>query len=248
MESFFRFSLLSKYPEVIHGVSGRSYGNMSFYRGDQEKVAKNREQFFSELEIPLDSIVVPEMIHGSKVVSVQESERGRGAGESQNDITGADGLVTKEKGLFLMVTSADCFSVFAYDPVAAVVGLAHCGWRGLVTGIISNLVFELEKNNSQRENFLMGIGPGICQKHFVVKNEVLKQFLSSYPAATFVRNKDGYVDLRKAILGDLIKYKVPKQNIEVSPICPVCQNGYFGSHRSEGDRAPISAGVIGIKR
>jgi len=246
-DRFFKFSLLAKFPEVIHGISTRAYGNMSLYRGERNKAIKNREQFLSEMKIHLDELIVPEMVHGSKIMAVGENERGRGAEAPDTDIKGADGLITDKKNIFLLVTAADCLPILAYDPVLQIVAAAHCGWRGIIGGIVDELINKFRNFGSAEENLVIGIGPGICQKHFTVKKDVLEQFLDQYPQAVLRRNKDGYVDLKKVILLDLKKNGVQEQNIEVSRFCSACQNGIFGSHRLEKDRAPTSAAVIGMR-
>jgi len=246
-ERFFKFDVLSKFPEVIHGISSRNYRNMSFYRGDQEKIAKNREYFLNEVGISINNIVVPEIVHGSKIVVVKKADIGRGAKSAETDIKGVDGLVTKDAGVGLMATVADCFAILSYDPVCRAVGLTHAGWRGIEGGVVANLIEAMESIGCQKDNILFSVGPGICQKHFVVRNDVLDKFLRRYPQATFVRNKDGYVDLRKAILSDFKDNHISSHNIEISTICPACQNGIFGSYRMEGDRVPTSAAVIGLK-
>ena len=89
--------------------------------------------------------------------------------------------------------------------------------------------------------------PKVCVGFVVVKNSVMKHFIDIYPQATFVRNNDGYVDLKKAALNDFIKNGVIKENIEVSHICTVCDNGNYGSVRKEGSGAPEFATVVGIR-
>lgn len=250
-DRFFKFkyfALLAKFPEVIHGISTRAYGNMSLYRQEANKTIKNREYFLSEMKVQLEELIVPEMIHGSKVMAVGEQEQGRGAKEKDSDIKGADGLITEKKNLFLLVTAADCLPVLAYDPVLQIVAAAHCGWRGIIGGIIDELINKFRNFGSEEQNLVIGIGPGICQRHFTVKKDVLKQFLDKYPQAVLVRNKDGYVDLRKAILKDLKKNGLLRQNIEIAKLCPVCQNGIFGSYRLEKEKAPTSAAVIGMRK
>jgi len=246
-DRFFKSSLLSKFPEVIHGISTRAYGNMSFYRQDANKTIKNREHFLSEMKINLDELIVPEMIHGPKIMTVGREEKGRGARKKDSDIKGADGLITEKKNLFLLVTMADCFPILAYDPVIQIVAAAHAGWRGIISGIVDELINKFLNFGSEAQNLVIGIGPGICQRHFTVKNDVLRQFLDKYPQAVLVRNKDGYVDLRKAILKDLKKNGIFRQNIEIAKLCPACQNGIFGSHRLEKEKAPTSAAVIGMR-
>jgi YfiH family protein len=245
MESCFKFSLFSKFPEISQGISNRADGNMSFYRGEQGKVIQNRQHFLKELGLNLAEVVMPEIVHGAKVIAVGLAEKGKGA-TAPDDIKGVDGLVTTARGLNLMVTAADCFPILAYDPLNHVIGIAHAGWRGIMAGIVTNLIHGLQMSGAEPPSLMIGVAPGICQRHFVIGRDVLKKFLGLYPMASLVRNKDGYVDLRKAIRSDLNEAGITHQNIEISQICPVCHNGVFGSHRLEQEKAPVSAAIIGL--
>ncbi len=246
MDSPFKFSSLSKFTGLRHGVSTRVYGDMSLSHDDQKKVISNRARFLKDLDLDLSNVIMPEIVHGAKVVVAGLREKGRGSKNLTTAIRGCDGLVTAEKQVALMVTVADCFPIFAYDPAEQIIGLAHAGWRGIIAGITGNFIASMTSLGSRRENIVLGIGPGICQRHFIVKNDVLEKFLTMYPSIVFVRNYDGYVDLRKAILEDLKRLDIPLGNIEVSSICPVCQKKEFGSRRADGEGASTSAAVIGM--
>jgi len=246
-EDFFRFSILAEFPEIIHGISTRRYGNMSLYRGEKEKVISNREQFFSNLGINIDQVVVAGMVHGARVAEVGASDQGRGAKSNETAIENSDGLITTDKNVFLTVTAADCLPILAYDPAIRMVGIAHAGWRGIIGGIVPELASLFQRHGGSPENLIVGIGPGICQRHFVVKKDVLDEFMDIYPETVFIRNKDGYVDLKKAVSNHFLKLGVGKNNLEVSHYCPMCNNGLFGSFRLERDAVVTSAAVIGLK-
>jgi len=245
---FFKFSLFSCFPEIIQGVTNRSYGDMSLNHKPLEEVVKNRRQFTTDLGIDLDQVVSSQLVHGNRIVAVGAEDKGKGASDPGSRLLGADGLITKEKGLYLMITVADCLPIFIYDPTNRVVALVHAGWRGIIDQIIPQTLAKFLEFDSKPEDLIVGIGPGICQKHFIVQDNVLKLFLDIYPAATLVRNKNGYVDLKKAILQDLKKAHVHARNIEISNDCTVCDNGTYGSYRKEGTKAPKMAALIGMKQ
>ncbi|MDZ7587111.1 MAG: peptidoglycan editing factor PgeF [Patescibacteria group bacterium] len=246
-EHFFKFSNLSKYPEVIHGISNRNFGDMRFGKGKDEEVIKNREQFFQKLGINLSDVVVPRLAHSSIIANVSQAEKGRGGRDTQTALMATDGLITSEKGIYLMVTIADCLPVLLYDPTLKIIGLVHAGWRGIIGQIIPKTIEKLRIVGAEPQNLVVGVGPGICQKHFVVKKDVLSLFLEYYPSATFVRNNDGYVDLKKAVLIDLKKGGVLPGNIEIANVCTACENGIYGSFRKEKDSVPAAAAVIGMR-
>lgn len=245
-DDFFKFSNLKEFPEIIQGISTRNFGNMKMITTDQ-KAVKNRERFVAILGIDLNSVVKAEGVHGAKIAVVGKPERGRGAFNQQEAIKGVDGLVTQEPGVNLMITVADCLPIVAYDPILRLVGIAHAGWRGILAGVGESLIKEFKNLGSNPENLVVGIGPGICQKHFVVKNDTLVHFKDTYPKACLVRNHDGYVDLKRCLTEQLLHAGVTKSNLEVATECTVCNNYYFGSFRQEGDKAIYQAVVVGIR-
>ncbi len=246
-DRFFRFSNLSSFPEIIHGISSRSYGDMRFSKLPSKETAKNRSIFLGDLGINISDIVYPKLCHGTKISLVGGSERGRGSISLENAIPLTDGLITKDKEVFLLVTGADCLPILIYDSLMQIVGAIHAGWKSIFDQIISRAIDKFENLGSEPENLIVGIGPAICQKHFIVKNDVLKNFMDLYPSASMIRNNHGYVDLKKAAFMDLKKSGIPKGNIEISSICTSCENGTYGSFRKEGDAAPALAAVIGMR-
>lgn len=231
-EGFFKFSLFSNFREIIHGISQRNYGDM--------RSAQNRDAFFSDVGIQPKDVTVAGLSHGNKIIRVGQNEKGK-------IIPLTDGLLTMEKGMYLMVTTADCIPVMFYDSLARIVGVVHAGWRGIIGQIIPEVIGKLISSGAESSNLVVGIGPAICQKHFIVKTDVLEKFKDTYPSATFTRNHDGYVDLKKAVFMDLKNAHIPKENIEISHHCPACLNGIYGSYRKEGKLAPASAAIIGMR-
>jgi copper oxidase (laccase) domain-containing protein len=55
---------------------------------------------------------------------------------SREDAPQCDGLVTSNPGIALAILGADCAPLLLADPIAGVVGAAHCGWKGLAAGIV----------------------------------------------------------------------------------------------------------------
>ncbi|AKM81932.1 TPA: peptidoglycan editing factor PgeF [Candidatus Berkelbacteria bacterium] len=246
-ERFYKFSSFSCFPEIVQGISNRSYGEMKFGSAQDAEVIKNRKQFAKDLGIELNQVIFPHQVHGNRITAVGKAEGGKGALETSGSLIEADGLITAEKGIYLGITTADCLPILIYDPANRVVAAIHAGWRGIIDQIVPRAIEKFKEFGSDPENLIVGVGPGICQKHFVVKNEVLKIFLDRYPSVTFVRNKDGYVDLKKALFDDLKKAGVSKDNIEIADFCTVCDNGIYGSFRKEGEKGPKMIAVIGLK-
>lgn len=247
-EHFFKFSIFSTFSELTCGISNRHFGDMRFGHQKEEIIVKNREQFLHQLNINISDLVVPALAHGAQIAIIDQNDKGKGATNLKTAIAATDGLIAQDHGIYLMVTVADCLPVLIYDPILKIAGVVHAGWRGIIAQIVPKVIEKFKSLGSDPRNLVVGIGPGICQKHFVVKKDVLNFFLDYYPSAALVRNKDGYVDLKKAVSIDLKNMGVASTNIEIASICTACENGIYGSYRKEKDSVPAAAAVIGIKQ
>ena len=78
-------------------------------------------------------------VHGRRVVIVDEQNLGTELGE-------ADGLMTDLRGVALEIHTADCQSVFLYDPVRGVIGNIHSGWKGTVQKIVPGAVEQMQSH------------------------------------------------------------------------------------------------------
>ena len=101
-------------------------------------------------------------VHGVAVLRV---DRPGLAGE-------ADALWTTEPKLPVAVFTADCFGVVLRS--AGAVGVAHAGWRGARSGVVSALLNEMSRGG--HSVLTASIGPGIGACCFEVGPEVSSQF------------------------------------------------------------------------
>jgi copper oxidase (laccase) domain-containing protein len=76
-----------------------------------------------------------------------------------------DGIATRSLNYVLSVQGADCPSVFLYDPVGQVIGLAHAGWRPVVRGVISNTINAMAELGAKPSNIIAYIAPGIGDRY-----------------------------------------------------------------------------------
>ena len=54
-------------------------------------------------------------------------------------------IVTRVPGLAIGVSTADCGPVLFADAEARVIGAAHAGWRGALTGVLEATIAAMEK-------------------------------------------------------------------------------------------------------
>jgi YfiH family protein len=94
----------------------------------------------------------------------------------------ADALVTRTPGLAVGVLAADCAPVLFADPEARVVGAAHAGWRGALSGVIEATLDAMESLGARRDRIGAAVGPCISQEAYEVGKEFQATFLQADPA------------------------------------------------------------------
>ena len=88
----------------------------------------------------------------------------------------ADAMVTHKPGLALGISTADCGPVLFADPKAQVIGAAHAGWRGALTGVLEATIAAMEKLGAERTNIVAAMGPMIRRPNYEVGPEFVARF------------------------------------------------------------------------
>ena len=154
------------------GVSQGPYSSLNGGVGSRDAasaVAENRARMERALGVAPGRLVVPYQVHSPDVAVVSEpwqpSERPR-----------CDGIVTATPGLALGVTGADCGMILFADASAGVIGAAHAGWKGALTGVIEATVEAMVALGAARNRIAAGLGPCIAQRSYEVGPEFLARF------------------------------------------------------------------------
>lgn len=205
----------------IVGDDNYSKLNLCHYVGDDpEHVAWSRIQLLKELDENLSGIIVPRQTHSTNVKVVTTIE---------DDLEGVDGVITKEKGLIIGVSTADCVPLLMADKAEGVIAAVHAGWRGAVGGIVQNAINVMKKLNVKPERIKCWMGPCICEKCFEVGEEVASQFPEVVINRTYEKP---HVDLALYIEMILIELGVKKTNIEKPKVCTHCNPSEYFSART----------------
>ena len=64
--------------------------------------------------------------------------------------------------------TADCAPVLLADAEAGVIGAAHAGWKGALTGVVAATVAAMENLGAKRARIAAAIGPCISQANYEV--------------------------------------------------------------------------------
>jgi polyphenol oxidase len=229
--------------EIKWGMSEKKDGSMKLYFDDvlDEAALGNRKKFFSALGVDLNNVVSADLAHGNNVAIAEKTDGGR-------LIPNTDALVTKEPGMFLTVTGADCVPIYFYDPKFRVVGLAHAGWRGVVKNIAAAAIAKMKENyGSELADIRVFVGPHIRSHHFEVKEDVAKEF-ASYPDRIVKPEGKILIDLGGVIKDQLVSADVNENNIEIDQTCTFCENEkYFSFRRDKPTKLQTMVAYIGIK-
>lgn len=157
------------------GVSTGIYAGLNCGLGssdDPKAVAENRARAAAALDLPPEALCTVYQIHSPRVVTVTRPWRRDAAPE-------ADAMVTREPGIALGILTADCVPVLLADDQANVVGAAHAGWKGALSGVLEATVAAMETLGADRQRIASAIGPSIAKESY----EVGPEFRATFEAA-----------------------------------------------------------------
>lgn len=136
--------------------------NCGYSGGDEpEVVATNRERAMKVMGVAPGDLCMVKQVHGKAVHLAREPSLGPSTIE-------ADALVTDRPGLVIGVLSADCAPVLAVDPAARVIGAAHAGWRGAVSGVIEAMILAMVDLGARSDRIAVAIGACIAKASYEV--------------------------------------------------------------------------------
>ncbi len=232
--------MIGKDENIVIGLSAKADGNMKLGGAAARETARNRQQYFIRQGIDPARVVAAKLAHGSRVAAVTPDDTGK-------IIDNTDGLVSREPGIVLAITVADCLPVYFYDPSALVIGLAHGGWRGIQKGIIENMCRQMFKMlGAGPESTLVYIGPHIRHCHYEVNKDVWRHF-DGTEGALYTKNGKNYLDLARVVESKLRYYGLPEANIEISNECTHCRKKkYFSFRRDKPEEVEAMVAYIGI--
>src|SRR3546814_629755 len=145
--------------------------NCGYGSGDEpDKVSENRRRAMAMVDLEGPRLVTAYQVHSPDVVEVRRPW-------AREDAPKADAMVTRERGLALGILTADCVPVLFAEAEAGVVGAAHAGWKGALTGVLEATVAAMTALGAEPRRIVAGIGPAISQRSYEVGPEFPAPFL-----------------------------------------------------------------------
>jgi YfiH family protein len=157
----------------------------------------------------------------------------------------ADAIVTRMRALAIGISTADCGPVLFADPNARVIGAAHAGWRGALSGVVEAAVDAMERLGAERGQIRAAIGPMIRQANYEVGPDLVARFDAEDPAshrffALAARDGHAMFDLAGYIGARLTRAGV--HHVEDVGLCTYADAERFFSFRRTTHRAEADYG------
>jgi len=217
--------------ELAAGFSNRLSGNMSLNYAETRESLANRRSYLESLGIEYSSLVSAKQIHSANIKRAGLLHKGNGALTYETSLADTDAIITNEKKLPIAIFSADCLSIFFYDPASRSIGLVHAGWRGTAENIASKTVAAMRAEfNSRPEDMHIFLGPAIRSCCYQVQED----FQDKFPQGLLRQGGNFFLDLAGINKQELIGCRIDPAKITDCSICTACQNGEYFSFRKEG--------------
>jgi YfiH family protein len=159
------------------GVSTGPYAslNCSFSgQDDRENILENRVRVAAAIGVAPENLLGLKQTHSTTAITVTRPWQ-IGAGPD------ADAMVTSTPGLALGIITADCAPVLFASTDGTIIGAAHAGWRGALSGILEATAAAMRALGGQ--SITAAIGPCIQQASYEVTASLRDPILAENPAA-----------------------------------------------------------------
>ena len=223
------------------GVSSGLYASLNGgvgSRDDAGKVLENRARMAAALGVEPRRLLTAYQTHSPNVVVAE-------APWTTENRPQADAIVTRMRALAIGVTTADCGPVLFAEPRAGVIGAAHAGWRGALTGVIEATIAAMERLGAAQRQIRAAIGPMIRQGNYEVGPDLVERFRADDPASSRFfgpAKRDGHAmfDLAGYIAARLKRAGITE--VEDVGLCTYADPEQFFSYRRSTHRAEADYG------
>ncbi len=231
--------------------------NLALHVGDDPKaVQQNRQKLQKNLKIP--KIPSPDTVaklfwldqrHTTDAVKVALADVEQSTQPPVTPI--ADASWTTEKGVALVVMTADCMPILLTNRAGTVIVAIHAGWKGCLDGVIEQTMQSVwsslpsDKTVAPAE-WIAWIGPCIRQSAFEVGEEVKTQFCQKWTEAEryFTPIQTGKTHADLAGLGKLALNQIGIEQVFDSGLCSFELSEWFYSYRRDGQTGRMASVIF----
>ena len=230
------FFSLSGIDTLKIGTAAKAVNHID-YSGNVEDIRKNEKNLLRKItNITEKNILMLNQLHEDCIVVVDDYPK--------NDIlilADADGIITNKPELCVVVRSADCVPVFAFDPNKRVLGTAHSGWRGCALSISKKLIIKMNQIfSSDYNDILIFILPSIGPDSYTINTDVASLFKRDL----CIRDDRIYLNLWSNIENSLMGEGIPEMNIFNTGICTLQEKNEYFSYRNRDSGRNLNFGYF----
>ena len=229
------------------GVSTGVYESLNCGLGSADtaaNVAENRARVAAVMGLAgAERLVGVHQVHSPDVVEV--------TAPFAEDRPRADAMVTRTPGIGLCILTADCAPVLLADVGAGVIGAAHAGWRGAVSGVIEATAAAMEAIGAQRGRIRAAIGPCIALESYQVGEEFRSAVLavSDWAEGCFsdAFGERPHFDLRAYVAGQLSRAGIDGTDVLAQDTYADARDWHShrrGTHLGEADYGRNAAVIV----
>ena len=230
------------------GVGQGAYSsfNITHYCGDSpENVAANRALLCDRLAIDDTHLILPHQTHSTAAIQIDATFLTLDQATKAERLKGIDAIYTREQGLCIGVSTADCVPILIYDETTRTAAAIHAGWRGTLNRIVEKTASEISPDLTRARAV---IGPCISLDAFEVGDEVYEAFNSAdFPMRLIAKRytEKWHIDLWEANRLQLLACGLRPENIILSGVCTYTSHDKFFSARRLGIKSGrIFNGII----
>jgi polyphenol oxidase len=223
------------------GVSQGIYATLNGGVGSNDapdKVAENRARMAAALGVKPDRFLTAYQIHSPTVIVAEQPW-------TSETRPRADAIVSRTAELAIGISTADCGPLLFADAQARVIGAAHAGWRGALTGVIEATVAAMEQLGARRARIVAALGPAIRQSNYEVGPEFVERFTAADPGNARFFKPSARVNHAMFDLAGYIATRIEKTGIaqfEDLDLCTYAEPERFYSYRRTTQRAEADYG------
>lgn len=222
--------------------------NITHYCGDApEHVAECRKALCEHFGIEDGCLVLPRQTHTDNVFVLDRKYFEVFPEMRSRLLEAQDAVVTREKGVCIGVSTADCVPVLMYDAQAEVIAAVHAGWRGMVKRIPVKALMAMTKLGAEPSRVKVAVGPSIGPESFEVGEEVVDAFLDEgfHPCILSRQWAKPHIDLWQACCMQLEEVGVQLRNMQFAGVDTFeLHNEYFSARRLGINSGRIFSGIM----
>ena len=243
--------LVNAFTTRLGGVSGGEFESLDLAvsRGDdREKVRQNYAIICGALGISPASLAFSRQVHEDAVRPVTSADIKKDLFDTVP--YEADGLMTKERGVSLIIHIADCEGILLYCRKPEAIAAVHAGWRGTVADIAGKAVSAMKREyGCEPSDMVAALAPCASVCCYEVGPEVVEAVrkLPIDAEAYIVPTENGHAKIDIKGINSALLRRAGVSEIYVSPDCTMCLPDKYWSHRITNGRRGAQACIIALK-